>query len=340
MFRHSHFALVSSIIDSAMSSPHSSLGRYFQRLMHIAVISLLLTSCAVSTGPTRPLQGFQLYYGERLEVLQKMAANSPHAVLVWDSRQLSAQQLKPLLANAKAQHAVTLGYISIGELDSADRHRAELAGISVNQVALEWNDKFDSWRVDVALPAWRQWVFAESDRLSAEGFTGFFLDTPDTVDRYVSNTQWTRKERGAHVRAMVELIRAIKKRHPEHFVLLNRGLNLVGEQIWMNDDGSDVEKGLQLKQYQRYNPDAVLYENAFASDDAWTKRMESDLSQIAKAGFTQVFALGYHDTMASPASFFAKAHDAGFVAAWAESSTTLHEQATINQADLPLENAK
>lgn len=293
-------------------------------MLRLLVLLLVSALSACSNVP----HAFRLYYGNNPAVLRKMSENDGHAVLVVDSRALTTPQQDDLLRRAQQHGHIALGYISIGELASSDRARAEKLVGSLQNTLLNWNEKFGSWRVDVAQTEWQQWLHIELQRIAAAGYTGFFLDTPDTVDNYISNPQWNRQQRGEKVRAMVALIRSIKQQYPQHFVLLNRGLNLVNEHVWMDELGNDTEQGLALMTARADNPDAILYENAFASRDPWSLRIEADLQATAKTGRTQVFALGYADTFGDREAFFLRAQKTGFVAAWANSSTDLHQQPT------------
>lgn len=295
------------------------------RLLFMLFPLLLLSSLsACNSAPT----AFRLYYGNDEAVLQSMLHARGKAVLVLDNRALTAPLQQRLLQRAASQQHIVLGYISIGELDHHDLARAQSIVGDIDSTFINWNEKFSSWRVDVSHPSWSRWVHSELQRIADAGFNGFFLDTPDTVDHYITHTQWNRAERGEKVRAMVQLIRSVKQQFPHHFVVLNRGLNLVGESIWMDENGHDTEAGLTLMQARADNPDAILYENAFASSDAWSLRIEADLLATAKTGRTRVFALGYADTLGSADVFFTRAKQAGFVAAWANSSTDLHQHAT------------
>jgi endo-alpha-1,4-polygalactosaminidase (GH114 family) len=288
----------------------------------LGLLVSVLTACGHTTT------AFRLYYGHDPSVLDQLLHNASSAVLVVDSRALLAQQEHTFLHRAQAQSAITLGYISIGELEQKERLRAERLVGPLDAALLNWNEKFSSWRVDVSHPAWQRWIRAELARIQNAGYTGFFLDTPDTVDNYITHTNWSRAQRGEKVRAMVSLIRAIKAEYPQQFVLLNRGLNLVSDKIWMDEKGLDTELGLGLFIPHPHNPDAILYENAFASHDPWTQRIESDLTATARAGRTQVFVLGYADTFGDRDAFFERAKQSEFVAAWANSSTDLHEHPT------------
>ncbi len=300
--------------------------------------SVLLSACQL-TQPALDSRDFradsyQLYYGHDAAELQRLHAQlQPRELLILDSRKMPPATLRALLDKAAAVDARVIGYLSIGELDSRERATfdafvAQLPAAeqqAFDTVALEWNEKFASWRIDVSAPLWQRWLASQHQQLLRQGLHGVFLDTPDTVDRYLTHPTWSRETRIEKTRAMIELIRDFKNEQPQHLVLLNRGLNLIGEAIWLNEDGSDTIAGLSLMQAHPANPDIVLYENAYASTDPWTQRIEADLRATALAGHTQVFTLGYQDTLGSAERLFALSQRDGFVAGYAESSTSLHQ---------------
>lgn len=278
---------------------------------------------------------YHLYYGRDTSVLKSIAGSlRPHDLAILDGRRISKPALQNLLTQARAKQARVIGYLSIGELDSRERERFDQfvtklpasQQLPFDELALEWNEKFQSWRIDVSHPLWGLWIEYELQRLHNQAFHGVFLDTVDTADRYITYPQWSLEKRSAKVQAMIDLVRRIKSRYPQNFVLLNRGMNLIGEQVWMNEDGSDWIPGLALMQPHQDNPDAVLYENAFASDDAWTLRVEADLHATHQLGRTQVLTLGYQDVLGDAAAFFKRCKGTGWLCAWAESSTTLHQK--------------
>lgn len=280
---------------------------------------------------------YHLYYGQRAGVLKAMGQQlKKHDLAIIDGRRVSQSALRKLFTEARQKQARVIGYLSIGELDSRERERFDqfvqalppAQHLPFDELALEWNDKFQSWRVDVSHPLWLLWMEHELKRLYQQDFHGVFLDTADTVDRYITYPQWSLAKRTEKVQAMLDLIRRIKSQNPKQFVLLNRGLNLIGEQVWLNEDGSDWVPGLSLMLPHADNPDAVLYENAFASDDPWSQRMEADLLATHQRGHTQVLALGYRDVLNDRSQFVARCRETGFICAWAESSTTLHQSPT------------
>ncbi|MFN4292182.1 MAG: hypothetical protein ACK4E7_15110 [Permianibacter sp.] len=301
------------------------------------LLGIVLGGCQHQTpSPATPFKAssYQLYYGHDTTELQRLQRDlQPGELLILDSRKLSAAPLRALLARAAERHARVIGYLSIGELDSREKPAFDAFVASLpateqqafDQIALEWNDKFASWRIDVSAPVWQRWLRTQHETLVRQGLHGVFLDTPDTVDRYLTHPQWPRATRIEKVQAMLGVIRSFKAERPDDLILLNRGLNLIGEAIWLNEDGTDTLAGLALMQPHPHNPDIVLYENAYASDDPWTQRIEAELRAIAAAGHTQVFTLGYRDTLGSAERLFTLSARDGFIAGFAESSTSLHQ---------------
>ena len=164
----------------------------------------------------------------------------------------------------------------------------------------------------------------------ATGAHGIFLDTVDTVDNYISRKQWPISRRVQSVAAMQQFIRTIKARNPRQYVMMNRGLNLIDAKVSVGDAKGVKIPGLNLAKPHPKNPDAVLWENAFTSNDPWTRAKELALRTIHTAGHTTVFALGYSETGGKAETFFEQTQKEKWPAAWANSSTTLHLELTHN----------
>ena len=144
--------------------------------------------------------------------------------------------------------------------------------------------------------------------------------------KWRKSSAWPIVRRVESVQAMGQLVHAIKASDPRQYVMMNRGLNLIGAKVFVGDAKGVEITGLNLAQKHGHSPDAVLWENAFAGDDAWTRAKDRELRTIHAAGHTAVFALGYAETGGKPAAFFKQARAAGWSAAWARSSTTLHRE--------------
>jgi len=306
------------------------------RLSQIFLFALLL-AITVSAADFKA-SGFHLYYGGEARVLAGLRGRLEKGhVAVVDLRALTAAQRNALLKQSNAVGAKVIAYVSIGELH--DREAADFAAFFKNapirpdlrkrfptpaSVEVGRNAQFKSRRMDALSAAWRLFVLRKVTRARRAGVHGVFLDTVDTVDHYIARKQWPITRRVESVKAMGHLIRAIKASDPRQFVMMNRGLNLIGAKVFVGDAKGVEITGLNLTQKHGHNPDAVLWENAFAGDDAWTRAKDRELRAIHAAGHMTVFALGYAETGAKPEVFFKQARTTGWPAAWARSSSTLH----------------
>ena len=282
--------------------------------------------------------GFHLYYGGETRMLAGLRGRLAKGhVAVVDLRALTAAQRNALLQQANAVGAKVLAYVSIGELH--DREAGDFAAFfkkapirpalrqrfpTPASVEVDRNVQFKSRRMDALSAAWRLFVLRKVTRARRAGVNGVFLDTVDTVDTYIARKPWPIARRVESVQAMWHLIRAIKASDPRQYVMMNRGLNLIGAKVFVGDAKGVEITGLNLAQKHAQNPDAVLWENAFAGSDAWSRAKNRELHAIHAAGHTAVFALGYAEPGGKPAAFFKQARTAGWPAAWARSSSTLH----------------
>jgi endo-alpha-1,4-polygalactosaminidase (GH114 family) len=313
----------------------------------VLLSSVLLTwfGSARSEPPVPvPPTGFQLYYGGDAPLLAKLLDRLQKGqVIVVDARALAPADLARLLKAAERVEAWVLGYVSIGELHDQEkesfdqflkaylRKHGDKAGAfrTLNAMVVQRNEQFKSDRVDVLAEAWRAYVLAQVAKVHDTGLHGVFLDTVDTVDVYISKKEWPLQRRVKSVQAMVSLVRAIKAQQRSKYVLQNRGLNLIGRTVFVGDATGVMVPALGLAEGHVDNPDAVLWENAFAAQDDWSRRVEKELQAIKKSGRAAVFALGYQATLRSPEDFFRKCAEAGFIAAWASSSEKLHTELTV-----------
>ena len=82
----------------------------------------------------------------------------------------------------------------------------------------EWNSRI----VDVSNPQWREFFLDKIiEPLWQAGYTGFFLDTLDSYHLAASKKDLPRMESG-----LVQTIQAIRQRHPEARLILNRGFEI------------------------------------------------------------------------------------------------------------------
>ena len=316
--------------------------------MKLRTLQLLLFVLCLITSTIQPLSameqkrfipaGFQLYYGSDPQVLDQLQQRiQPGQVIVIELRGLSPAQIQKLADQAHQEKAKLIAYLSVGELGQIEYQNFQqylqqhAPQISLADLTLSKNETFQSWQMDVSQPAWRDFLIQRVKQIYQQPVDGLFLDTVDTVDLYITNQAWKIPRRVQSVKAMVALIREIKAVSPEKFILQNRGLNLIGNSVFVGDATGDFVPGLNLQQAHPHNPDGLLWESAYMHAGDWIESKEREMIQIQKQGFTSVFTLGYTDTNAERNQFFQKSRTAGFIPAWGSSTTRLHLELTESE---------
>lgn len=116
--------------------------------------------------------------------------------------------------------ARAFAYVSLGEVHPSRPWRTALP----ERLVLGRDAAFGSEIVDTSSSAWAAFVL---DRvvspLYAQGYRGFFFDTLDSY-RKLSPTP---AQVAAHVAGLRAIVRAVKRRHPDARILLNRGFELL-----------------------------------------------------------------------------------------------------------------
>lgn len=316
--------------------------------MKLRTLQLLLFVLCLITSTIQPLSateqkrfipaGFQLYYGSDPQVLDQLQQRiQPGQVIVIELRGLSPAQIKKLADRAHQEKAKLIAYLSVGELGQIEYQNFQqylhqhAPQISLADLTLSKNETFQSWQMDVSQPAWRDFLIQRVKQIYQQPVDGLFLDTVDTVDFYITNQAWKIPRRVQSVKAMVALIRKIKAVSSEKFILQNRGLNLIGNSVFVGDATGVFVPGLNLQQAHPHNPDGLLWESAYMHAGDWIESKEREMIQIQKQGFTSVFTLGYTDTNAERNQFFQKSRAADFIPAWGSSTTRLHLELTESE---------
>ncbi len=152
------------------------------------VLALVLTSCAQqaqapaaqAAPPLQDAKTFACYYGPFTEAL----ANYDIAIL--DAESCTPAQVEQLAENGTR----TFAYLSVGEADTLARGDGNGPGgwasyyINENGAPAQ-NADWGSYFADAGNPAWQAQTLARADELLSMGFTGLFLDTIDTAERYL-----------------------------------------------------------------------------------------------------------------------------------------------------------
>jgi uncharacterized protein (TIGR01370 family) len=177
-------------------------------LLGLAAWSSSSRDTAGQTDMTR----FLVYYG---------MADDP-AIGTYDVAVLDAEAGDALLAR-RAEGAVFLGYVSLGEADS---RRAHFPAIAEQGLLVEPNPHWpDAWFVDLRDERWRRFVLEQLVPAALDrGFQGVFLDTLD-------DAEFLERRDPARFAGMVEraadLVRSLRRRYPEAKIMMNRGYALL-----------------------------------------------------------------------------------------------------------------
>ncbi|WP_225314348.1 endo alpha-1,4 polygalactosaminidase [Marinobacter halotolerans] len=187
----------------------------FYRLLMIKILQLLfaltLLLMAAGASATRPPFNIAFYYGDEAPIGSLMAYD--WAVLQQD--QTSNARLD-LLARAGT---LPVAYVSVGEMARSHRLFRDLQP--------DWTiGKNPSWAsvvLDVRLPEVREFLLDKLiDPAFKRGFQGVFLDTLDSFFLSPNGEQQTAAFAAAHEK----LISAIRQRHPDSKIIINRGFHL------------------------------------------------------------------------------------------------------------------
>ncbi len=151
----------------------------------------------------------------------------------------------------RAGHA-PFAYLSVVEVAKDAAYRAEVAARKIP--LLGKNDVWLGDFADVSQPAWADFVVNTlAARAAQQGFSGFFLDTADSVELLEKQFPL----RGAAFRdGLVSLIKQLKVKFPQHKVILNRGFPILAR-LTGSVDGVLAESVFQKYDFtgKRYVPE-------------------------------------------------------------------------------------
>ncbi|ABB32191.1 hypothetical protein GeomeDRAFT_0501 [Geobacter metallireducens RCH3] len=235
---------------------------FYRRIL--LLIILLLPG--VVWGETPPLS-VALYYGKQPPV------NDLHAfdIVVIDPD----SGLTP--SEYGSGRSELFAYVSVGEADTARSYTKQMPDrwiIGKNPV---WKSKI----VDVSSEEWKQFFLDDVvEPLWQAGYRGFFLDTLDSYLIAAPTEAHPRMEAG-----LVSVVRAIRQRHPEARLILNRGFEIF-------DRVKDLVYAVAAESlFQNFNTVSGKYGAVDDKDRSW---LTSRLNVIRETG-VPVIAIDYVD---------------------------------------------
>jgi hypothetical protein len=116
----------------------------------------------------------------------------------------------------RSPRAEVIAYVSVGEVHRTRAWHKELP----RRLFLGRNDAWGSDVVDTRSAEWRTFLLDRViEPLWTRGYRGFFLDTLDSYERFAASS----RDREVHARQIGAIVAAIKQRHADAKLVLNRG---------------------------------------------------------------------------------------------------------------------
>jgi polysaccharide biosynthesis protein PelA len=236
--------------------------------------------------------GFIVYYG-----MQDHPALSECDIVVLDS------EFEPLALRRIGRKALTLGYLSVGEVNMGRPWATELER---QGLLLQGNPKWREARfIELRDSRWKKRVIDELiPRILDRGFTGLFVDTLDDAD-YLESLDPPRF-RGMKD-AAIGLVYAIRSRFPHVPLMVNRGYGLLPMIV------SQIDMVLGESVHSTYDATADSYVRLSATDIRWqTQRLHEAKRSRPELG---LFSLDYWSPSDPQgiARLYAQARESGLV---------------------------
>ncbi len=201
---------------------------------HRVVRRTLLQACAVlgaalSLRSSQP-QSAETLSAQKFKWLAFYGQTADEALLASYDIVVLDPMFRGSLEQVASKGARLCGYLSLGEIRRADRLYTDIDPTILIDQNPHWPG---TYRIDVRNPSWKKIVLDEMIPFVArQGFTGVFLDTLDTP-AYLEQQQ-PEARRGMR-EAAIDLVRSIRYRFPDMFVIINRGYALLPDLIGSMD---------------------------------------------------------------------------------------------------------
>ena len=213
-------------------------------LIIILGISMLLFKCAGRTNfkssfATQKINNWVCNYSDSTAVEE---------ITKFDLAVLDADA-HPNLSQLKKSNTILIGYVSLAEVGNYRWFWPEIAN---KDWVLDKNPNWGGHMIDVRDKEWHELLVNKIiPKILSDGFDGIFLDTIDTAE-YLEKYH-PEKKRAGSLKGMTQLIKKIRKKFPEIYIIANRGFAI------LDNIGRDI--------------DGVVAESIFTSFDFQNNRM-------------------------------------------------------------------
>ena len=249
-----------------------------KKIFKVIVIQSLLTGFFCLLGPSSLLakDPFGFYYGSRFtdKLLQ-------YETVVLDSQNFASTDLKKLQNN----NVRVITYVSIGETDTlilGDRRGpggfASWYFDGNGDGRPDQNPNWGSYYVDASNEKWHEHVLNRVIPSLPGTINGLFLDTVDTADIHKETRE-----------GMISLIKKIKQRYPDYFIVQNRGFHLIEE------TAESVDAVLFEDFSTYYDFEKLSYKRWTGEDLSYTDTVAVLLNQVRRTHPLEVWTLEYRE---------------------------------------------
>jgi hypothetical protein len=221
-------------------------------LAHSLLFFMGLSGCAMPSAPPKeartplPVKTWAVYYDTKLPA----DAFKDYDLVIFDRRHYP--DLAPL--KALSERPIVLAYVSIGEVyDDVDERKL----LEEENALLFKNERWNSHAVDLRAKRWRAIVHDKVDDAMEKGFDGVMLDTLDSPLHHAA-------QEGEHLAtamqtAGVQLVKSLRRHHPDARIMLNRGFEALPELAPILDfvlaESILAQRDVSTGQYKLFPPD-------------------------------------------------------------------------------------
>jgi uncharacterized protein (TIGR01370 family) len=222
------------------------------------------------------VQSYAVYYGNNLEYTAHLG---DYDLGIVQPNTLSLPAIKKLTSSGKR----LVAYITVGESDGPSLGLPKEWVLGKNE---NWGSKF----VDANQLGWQDRVLERATDIISFGFSGFFLDTLDTVDLYPKTKP-----------GMIRIVERLREKFPNAVIVQNRGFAVLPETSHLID----------AVMFEDYSTSFNFETQQYLSSDGDANAIR--LVQTAKQNGVKVLALDYADDPKLRRRAIDRAKAAGFL---------------------------
>jgi uncharacterized protein (TIGR01370 family) len=206
-------------------------------LLALGAVGAFAWSRLAPKGRLDGVQSYAVYYGNNLEYTAHLG---DYDLGIVQPNTLSIPALKKLVSSGKR----LVAYITVGESDGPSLGLPKEWVLGKNE---NWGSKF----VDANQVGWQDRVLERATDIMSFGFSGFFLDTLDTVDLFPKTKP-----------GMIRIVERLREKFPSAVIVQNRGFAVLPQTSKLIDavmfEDYSTSYNFETQEYLSSDGDTVL----------------------------------------------------------------------------------